>query len=52
MTNSSLRERFGVPETNIAAISKLMKITEKAGLIRKFDPDTAPRYMSYVPFWA
>jgi len=52
MTNSSLRERFGVPESNSSAISKLIKATEESGLIKKFDPETAPRYMSYVPFWA
>ena len=52
MTNSSLRERFGVPESNSSAISKLIKTTEEAGLIKKFDPETAPRYMSYIPFWA
>jgi len=52
MSNSSLRDRFGVPESNSAAISKLMKMTEDEGLIKKFDPYTAPRYMSYVPFWA
>ena len=52
MTNSSLRERFGVPESNSSAISKLIKATEEAGFIKKFDPETAPRYMSYIPFWA
>lgn len=52
MTNTTLRERFGVPESNKSAISKLIAATIAAKLIRPLDPDTAPRYMCYVPYWA
>jgi ATP-dependent DNA helicase RecG len=52
LTNSSLRKRFGLPDTASAAISRLIKDAVSQKLIKPFDPDTAPRYMKYVPFWA
>jgi len=52
MTNTSLRERFGVVDKNKAAISRLIASSIEEGLIKKLDPNTAPRYMCYVPFWA
>ena len=52
MTNASLRERFAVPPSGKAAISRLIKATVDAGLIKPFDEKTAPRYMQYIPIWA
>ena len=52
MTNASLRERFAVPPSGKAAISRLIRATADAGLIKPFDEKTAPRYMQYIPFWA
>jgi predicted HTH transcriptional regulator len=52
MTNASLRERFGVPESNKSAISRLIAAAIKAKLIKALDPDAGPKYRSYVPFWA
>ena len=52
MTNSSLRERFGVPETSSGSISRLIKDVIDKKLIRPLDPTTAPRYMRYIPIWA
>jgi predicted HTH transcriptional regulator len=52
MTNASLRERFGVPEKNKALISRLITAAIKDNLIKPVEPDTAPRYMRYIPFWA
>jgi len=52
MTNASLRERFGIPERNKALISRLIATVVEEGLIKSVDPDTAPRHMRYVPFWA
>lgn len=51
LTNQSLRERFGLPETASAGISRLIKEAVKQKVIKPFDPDTAPRYMKYIPFW-
>lgn len=52
MTNTSLRERFGLPATKNSTVSRLIKDALDENLIKPFDPDTAPRYMKYVPVWA
>ncbi len=52
LTNTSLRERFGVAETYAGSISRLIKEAVNEKLIRPVDPTTAPRYMKYIPVWA
>ena len=52
VTNSSLRERFGLEESASASISRLIKECVNQELIKPIDPNTAPRYMKYVPIWA
>ncbi len=52
LTNSSLRERFGLGEGSAAGISRLIKETVERGYIKPLDPETAPRYMKYIPIWA
>lgn len=52
LTNSSLRERFGIKESSAGSVSRLIKDTVKLKLIKPLDPNTAPRYMKYIPFWA
>lgn len=52
LTNTSLRERFGVAETSAGSISRLIKEAVNKKLIRPVDPTTAPRYMRYIPIWA
>ena len=52
LTNSSLRKRFGLAEASSGNISRLIRETLAAGLIKPLDPTTAPRYMKYVPAWA
>lgn len=52
MNNSSLRTRFGLEEKNASSISRLLKEAVEKKYIRSVDPDTAPRYQRYVPFWA
>lgn len=52
LTNKSLRERFGLKETSSASISRLIKDSVEKGIIKPLDPNTAPRYMKYIPFWA
>lgn len=52
LTNSSLRERFGVTSSASASISRLIKEAVEIGLIKPLDPTTAPRYMKYIPAWA
>ena len=52
LTNTSLRERFGIDPKNNAMISRIIKNTVEENLIKPYEEDTAPRYMKYVPYWA
>jgi len=52
LTNSSLRERFGLKESSAASISQLIKEAVARKFIKPLDPATAPRYMKYIPIWA
>lgn len=52
LTNSSLRKRFGIKKRNSAKASRLIREAVDDGAIRPHDPDAAPKYMKYVPFWA
>jgi len=50
MTNSSLRERFGIAERNASQASAVIRMAQDEGQIRPADPDH-PR-AGYVPHWA
>ena len=52
LTNSSLRTRFGVPQTSSGSISRLIKEAVSIGLIKPLDPETSNKYMKYIPAWA
>lgn len=52
LTNSSLRERFGMGKTFSASISRLIKEAVRRKLIKAADPGTAPKHMKYIPEWA
>lgn len=55
MTNQSLRERFGLPQsqTKTATVSQIISATVQAGKVKPFDETIAStRYKKYVPFWA
>ena len=52
LSNSSLRERFGLKATSSGMVSRLIKEVQAKKLIKPVDPDTAPRYMRYIPIWA
>lgn len=52
LTNTTLRDRFGLDEKDISIVSRIIRDTIDAGMIRAVDPDTSPRYLKYVPFWA
>lgn len=51
LTNSSLRERFGLEEKSSASISRLVKEACEQKYIKKLE-ETAPRHTKYIPFWA
>ncbi len=52
LTNTSLRERFGISQKNNAMISRIIKNGIQENLIKPYGESTAPRYMKYVPYWA
>jgi predicted HTH transcriptional regulator len=52
MTNSSMRQRFGIEEHNAAKASRIIAEALDASLIKPFDPDQGKKYASYLPFWA
>lgn len=53
MSNQSLRERFGLPESKVAITSQVIGATKEAGLIKADDSETnSTRYARYLPFWA
>ncbi len=53
MTNQSLRERFQLPEGKAETVSRVIRDTLDANLIRLDDPSsTSKRYAKYAPFWA
>jgi predicted HTH transcriptional regulator len=52
MTNTTLRQRFGVEKHNRALVSRLIREAVEAGVVVPADPDAAPKLMRYLPFWA
>jgi predicted HTH transcriptional regulator len=53
MTNLSLRERFGIEKGNYPIVSRIIADTQKAKLIKDYDPANRSRkYAKYLPFWA
>ena len=53
MTNQSLRERFGLPESKSAIASQIISASMEAGLIKPDEKVGASRrFARYLPFWA
>ena len=52
LTNTSLRDRFGLKESSAGSVSRLIKDAVEKNKIKALDPQTAKRYMRYVPIWA
>lgn len=52
ITNQSLRERFGLEDSKISVVSRIIKDTIEEGYIKAKDPNTSPRHMKYIPYWA
>jgi len=52
MTNTSLRERFGIDAKNSASASRLLKEAMGARAIRLQDETAAPKLRRYLPWWA
>lgn len=52
ITNQSLRERFGLENNKISIVSRIIKDTVEEGYIKAIDPNTSPKHMKYIPYWA
>ena len=50
--NSDIRNIFSLTEAEKYKVSRIIKDTLEEKLIKPVDPDTAPRYMRYIPYWA
>jgi ATP-dependent DNA helicase RecG len=52
MSNQSLRERFGLPESKSATVSLVLGAAKDDGLIKLDESDShSTRYARYLPFW-
>ena len=52
MTNTTVRERFGIESQNSAVASRLIREAVESGRAMPYDYDSAPKSMRYIPFWA
>ena len=52
LTNTSLRERFGIDEQNRAMASRLIRNAVEAKAIFPHDQQAVSKQMKYVPWWA
>jgi len=52
MTNSSLRERFGIEVKNRSMVSKIINETLNAGKIAIYDESVGTKAREYIPWWA
>jgi len=52
MTNNSLRERFNLEVENSAMISRIIKQTMEANLIKLEDETVGTKSRRYLPCWA
>jgi ATP-dependent DNA helicase RecG len=53
MTNTSLRERFGIAAENYSIASRIIAETIDAGMIKRRDPESkSNKHAKYLPYWA
>jgi len=52
LTNSSLRERFGIEAHNRSTVSRLIREAVESKAICPYDAAAAPKLMKYIPWWA
>ena len=52
LTNTSVRQRFGIDQENSATASRIIKEAVEAGAITPVDEDAARKLMKYAPWWA
>lgn len=52
MTNTSVRQRFGIESKNSGIATRIIKATIATGLVYPHDELAGRKYMKYIPFWA
>lgn len=52
MTNTSLRERFGIDAKNSAMASRIIKDAREAKLIKPYEEGQSNKNSRYLPYWA
>lgn len=53
MTNTSLRQRFGIEDKNYAIASRIISEAIQHNLVKPYHPEsTSRKHARYVPFWA
>ena len=52
MTNTSLRERFGIDAKNSAMASRIIKDAREARLIKPYEEGQSNKSSRYLPYWA
>jgi len=52
MTNESLRQRFGLPDGQIARASRIISSTKSVELIVPAESGESKKYAKYIPYWA
>lgn len=52
ISNADVRRVFGLSDKEMSKASRIINSTMDEGLIKIKDPDTAPRYKKYIPYWA
>jgi predicted HTH transcriptional regulator len=52
MNNTSLRQRFSLPDEDYQAVSALISSMIKSGRIKPADPKQGNRAAKYIPYWA
>jgi hypothetical protein len=52
MTNTTLRERFGITPGNKSMASRYTREAVEEGAVKPYEEDAPPKLRKYVPFWA
>ncbi|MFW5484763.1 MAG: hypothetical protein ACOCJN_01235 [Spirochaetaceae bacterium JB067] len=52
MTNSFLRERFGIKEKNRAMVSRVISDAVTRKLVKPVKEGQSRKYSKYLPYWA
>ncbi len=52
LTNTTLRERFGLEDSSAASVSRLIKEAVEEKYIKPLEQTSSLRYKKYVPIWA